>query len=209
MTAATDLAVLVIDMQRYFLDDRFGTGKSATAAIVPAVDRLATAVRDAGGHVVWVLTDAKLDVCADWTSYVARMGEASWHRRQRDLARDGAGYALHSGLHRRPQDLEHVKTRFSAFLKSADDLDARLRDMGIRRLIVCGTRTDVCCESTVRDAMMLNWDVTVATDAMSADTIELHDASLRAMTPRFARAATLSEIVRTLTPTASPRVSAA
>jgi ureidoacrylate peracid hydrolase len=195
---ACDLAVLVVDMQLYFIDDRFGPGRTATAHIVPAINRLNEAVRRAGGRVVWISTDANLDVCADWTSYIKNMGEASWQRRQRDLSRFGGGYPLHPDLIRAPEDLEFVKTRFSAFLKAKTDLDRRLRDHGIERLIVCGTRTDICCESTVRDAMMLNYDVTIATDAMSADSPEFHDAAIRAMSPRFARAATVAEIAREL-----------
>lgn len=195
---AANTAVLVVDMQLYFVDDRFGPGKAKSDFIVPAINRLNAAVRGAGGTVVWIFTDAHLDMCADWKAYAHNMGEAAWQRRQRDLARTGGGYRLHAGLERAPQDLDFVKTRFSAFLKAKVDLDDMLRRRGIERLIVCGTRTDICCESTVRDAMMLNWDVVIATDAMSADTPEIHAASVRAMSPRFAIARTVAEIKQEL-----------
>lgn len=189
-----DTAVLVVDMQMYFLDDRFGAGKSGTDRIVPAINRLNASVRDAGGKVIWIFTDGALDMCADWVSYRKRFGEEIWARRQKELGRTGAGYVLHEDLVRKPGDLEFVKTRFSAFIKAPVDMDGLLQRHGISRLIVCGTRTDICCESTVRDAMMLNYEVTIATDAMSADSDEIHRAAIRAMSPRFAKAMTVAEI---------------
>lgn len=187
-------AVLVVDMQRYFLEDRFGAGKDGTDHIVPAINRLNAAVRASGGHVIWIQTDGALDMCADWVSYQNRAGQANWQRRERELGRTGEGYPLHAGLRRQSADLDFVKTRFSAFLKAPVDMAGLLHQREIDRVIVCGTRTDVCCESTVRDAMMLNFDVVIATDAMSADSPEIHDAAIRAMSPRFALAQTVTEI---------------
>lgn len=196
--AASSTAVLVVDMQKYFLDDAYGQGKSATDYIVPAINRLNDAVRTSGGRVIWIFTDGTLDMCADWKPYANRMGVAAWERRQRDLGRAGDGYRLHADLVRKPGDLDFVKTRFSAFLKAPIDMADVLRDAGIDRVIVCGTRTDICCESTARDAMMLNFDVVIATDAMSADAPSFHDAAIRAMSPRFATARTVAEIEQEL-----------
>ena len=51
-----------------------------------------------------------------------------------------------------------------------DHLDAFLRARGIDTLIITGCLTDVCCESTARDAMMLNYRAIIVTDANAADT---------------------------------------
>ena len=58
-----------------------------------------------------------------------------------------------------PQDLRLPKRRFGAFSPGSSDLYAILQERNIDMLIVTGTATQVCCESTARDAMMLNYQV--------------------------------------------------
>jgi ureidoacrylate peracid hydrolase len=67
------------------------------------------------------------------------------------------GHALYPELDVAEGDLRVRKTRFSALIQGSSDLDALLRARGIDTLIVVGTATNVCCESTARDAMMLNY----------------------------------------------------
>jgi ureidoacrylate peracid hydrolase len=51
------------------------------------------------------------------------------------------------------------KRRFGAFVPGSSDLHARLQERGIDTLIISGTVTQVCCDSTARDAMMMNYKV--------------------------------------------------
>jgi ureidoacrylate peracid hydrolase len=67
------------------------------------------------------------------------------------------GHALWPGLDVLPGDLQVQKRRFNAFAPGASDLHAILQERGIDTLIVTGTASQVCCESTARDAMMLNY----------------------------------------------------
>jgi ureidoacrylate peracid hydrolase len=75
------------------------------------------------------------------------------------------GHALYPELDVAERDLRVRKTRFSALIQGSSDLDAMLRARGIETLIVVGTATNVCCESTARDAMMLNYKVFFVSDA--------------------------------------------
>ena len=82
--------------------------------------------------------------------------------------------------------IEVSKDRFSAFLHGACDLSERLRDADIDTVVIAGTVTNVCCESSARDAMMRNFHVIMAADANAALTDEDHNASLTALAQTFA-----------------------
>ena len=68
-----------------------------------------------------------------------------------------------------------------AFLPGASDLPERLRARGFDTVLITGTVTNVCCESSARDAMMGNFRVVMVSDANAATTQEEHDASLIAL----------------------------
>jgi ureidoacrylate peracid hydrolase len=72
------------------------------------------------------------------------------------------------------------KTRFSAFIQGSSNLVEVLRERGLDTLLITGTVTNVCCESTARDAMMLNFRTIMVTDGNAAVTDEDHNASLTA-----------------------------
>ena len=77
-----------------------------------------------------------------------------------------------------PQDPIVEKNRFSAFIQGSSHLAATLRERGLDTVLVTGTVTNVCCESTARDAMMLNFKTIMVTDGNAAATDEDHAASL-------------------------------
>ena len=85
----------------------------------------------------------------------------------------------------KPDDLKVQKTRYSAFIQGSSNLEAMLRARGIDTVIITGTVTNVCCESTARDAMMRNFRTIMVTDANAATSDELHNASLSAFYLKF------------------------
>jgi ureidoacrylate peracid hydrolase len=92
---------------------------------------------------------------------------------------------LWADLDTRPGDLTVQKTRFSAFIQGSSNLEATLRTRGIDTVIVSGTVTNVCCESTARDAMMRNFRTIMVTDANAANSDDLHNAALIAFYLKF------------------------
>ena len=70
------------------------------------------------------------------------------------------------------------KTRYSAFIQDSSDLPERLVAQGYDTVIIVGTVTNVCCESSARDAMMLNFRTIMVSDANAANSDEEHNASL-------------------------------
>jgi ureidoacrylate peracid hydrolase len=105
------------------------------------------------------------------------------------------GHALWPGLDVRPADLMVRKRRFGAFAPGASDLDAILRARGIDTVIVSGTASQVCCESTARDAMMLNYKVFFVADANATFNDEEHNATLSAMAHTFCDVLTTGELL--------------
>ncbi len=95
------------------------------------------------------------------------------------------GHAIWPGLEVLPQDLKVQKRRFGAFAPGASDLHAILQQRGVDTLIVTGTATQVCCESTARDAMMLNYKVFFIADGNATFNDDEHNATLSAMAHAF------------------------
>jgi ureidoacrylate peracid hydrolase len=96
------------------------------------------------------------------------------------LAEGSAGHKLWEGLDVKPSDLIVDKTKYSAFVEGSSELAPILRGRGIDTVIVTGTITNVCCESTARDAMMMNFRSIMVTDANAAMSDQDHNNSLTA-----------------------------
>jgi ureidoacrylate peracid hydrolase len=109
------------------------------------------------------------------------------------LAEGSIGHQLWTDLVAEPNDLTVVKTKYSAFIQSS--LEPTLRQRGIDTLLVTGTVTGVCCESTARDAMMRNFRTVMVTDANAAMTDEDHNASLSAFYLSFGDILSTDQIV--------------
>jgi ureidoacrylate peracid hydrolase len=109
------------------------------------------------------------------------------------------GYELWAGLDVKLNDLKIQKTRFSAFIHGSSNLEAVLRARGIDTVIITGTVTNVCCESTARDAMMRNFRTIMVTDANAATSDELHNASLAAFYLKFGDIMPTDMVIASLT----------
>jgi ureidoacrylate peracid hydrolase len=179
-------ALIVVDMQNGFMMKGVAHSLCEEAIeIVPNVNRLAGAVRRTGGTVVWIQNAATPESLQSWSVRAEMDGPERTQRRVNSMAPGTKGYELWAELDVKSDDLIVQKTRFSAFIQGASNLEAVLRSRGIDTVIITGTVTNVCCESTARDAMMRNFRTIMVTDANAAETDELHNASLIAFYLRF------------------------
>ena len=172
-------ALVVVDLQNGFMDDAIGHAVCPAARdIVPAVNRLAGAVRHAGGGVFWIKNTFNATSEREW-SVMQDMATPEGRRRRAAAMSEGtAGHELWPGLDVQPEDETVRKYRYSAFLPGASDLPDRLRARGFDTVLITGTVTNVCCESSARDAMMGNFRVVMISDGNAAMTQAEHDASL-------------------------------
>jgi ureidoacrylate peracid hydrolase len=172
-------ALIVVDMQNAFMMDGVGHAVCPAAReIVPNINRLARAVRRTGGAVVWVKTMFTEASLKDWSnSYDIVLPERK-AKRIEALSKGGKGYELWDALEVEPRDLMVDKQRFSTFLPESSDIAPMLRGRGIDTVLITGTVTNVCCESTARDAMMMNFKTIMVTDGNAAANDEEHNATL-------------------------------
>jgi ureidoacrylate peracid hydrolase len=202
-------ALIVIDMQNGFMMKGVAHALCEEAIeIVPNVNRLADAVRRTRGIVVWVQNAATPESMQSWSVRDDMDGPERTARRVASMAPGTKGYELWDGLDVKLNDLRIQKTRFSAFIQGASNLEAVLRAREIDTVIIVGTVTNICCESTARDAMMRNFKTIMVTDANAAENDTLHNASLTAFYLKFGDIMPTDRVIASLTANAT-RASAA
>jgi ureidoacrylate peracid hydrolase len=194
-------ALLVVDLQNCFMLPPYPTEVPLAREIVPNVNRLAEATRAAGGAVVWIQMTHTEDDKKTWSVFYDHVSNAlNRSEGLKRLGRGTHGQALYDTLDVRPQDLKVEKSRFSAFIQGSSDLDKLLKARGIDTVIVTGTVTNTCCESTARDAMMLNYKTVMVSDANAAATDEEHNATLANILRIFGDVMSTEEVVARLAP---------
>jgi len=196
-------AHLVIDMQNGFLAEGAPVEVPMAREIVPNVNRISQAVRDAGAANYFVRFTTPAGDPDSWSSFYMRFtGDVA--KDHQDAFTPGAHYwQLWPALDvDETRDRTVEKQRFSAFIPGTCDLDAQLRARGIDTLIISGTLTNCCCESTARDAMQMNYRVIFASDANAALTDAEHSMTLNNMLFLFADVRSTDEIVRLVQPEA-------
>jgi ureidoacrylate peracid hydrolase len=191
-------AFVVVDMQNYFVDPAYQGAVPMAQEIVPDINRLAAATRAAGGHVVWI-KNATNDTRESWSVFHDwLMTPERRDRRYETMDTAHHGHALWPKLDARPEDAQIVKKRFSAFIQGSSDIVPYLRGRGIDTLLIGGTATNVCCESSARDAMMLNFKVVMVPNALATHTDEEHAATLTSFYSFFGDVQTVDEAMASL-----------
>src|SRR5437867_7096083 len=89
---ARKTALVVVDMQNYFVADDMPGCAPEARTIVPNINRLARATRATGGTVIWIKTEALVQDPEDWANRKEATSAARWAARQSLLARSGDGF---------------------------------------------------------------------------------------------------------------------
>ncbi|MDD5628891.1 MAG: isochorismatase family protein [Elusimicrobia bacterium] len=197
-------ALLVVDMQEFFLDRRSPAYLPPARAALLNTRRLVEAFRRAGRPVLFSV-HAHRDprragrkgirpAGTGGTSDTAGAGLMTlWWR---EVCREGSPEArVAAVLESRPADV-YRKTGYSAL--SNPRLRARLRAERITGLVLAGVKTDLCVESTARAAFDLGWQTVVAADATAARSEEQHLAALRALARGFSAVTRVDAVVEKL-----------
>jgi len=191
--------LIVIDLQHAFMNDAVGFAPVPAARdIVPAVNRLAAAVRETGGGVFWIKMTHD-ERCFDEWSVAYQLPTPEFRAKRIAALSEGTlGHELWPELDVRPEDEIVRKYRYSAFMPGTSDLADRLRARGFDTVLITGTVTNVCCESSARDANMMNFRTIMVSDGNAALSQELHDASLTAFYMTFGDAMDSDMIIASL-----------
>lgn len=191
-------AFAVIDMQNAFVK---GKVKADTAlAVMPTINSLAKRVRELGGRVAWVQLQAGdqdgNSIAQLYHKYFFNEKGAAGHR---DSLTPGEwGYEVCEELDVRDEDIRAWKSRHSAFVPGHGDLHDKLQEAGIENLLIGGTVTNFCCETTGRDAMMLDYRAVMVSDCCAARFPEDHSAGLTTFFQSFGDVYTAAEAIAVL-----------
>jgi ureidoacrylate peracid hydrolase len=179
-------ALVVIDLQHAFMNDAVGfAAVPAARDIVPAVNRLAAAVRETGGGVFWIKMTHDKQCFSEWSVAYELPTPEVRAKRIAALSKGTLGHELWPELDVRPEDEIVEKYRYSAFMPGTSELPDRLRARGFDTVLITGTVTNVCCESSARDANMTNFRTIMVSDGNAALSQDEHDASLTAFYNTF------------------------
>ena len=200
-------ALVVIDLQRAFMEPGAPSEVPQARDIVPAVNRLAAALRDASGTVAWVQATFERE---GWPLFFDNLVSAELAGRMLPALQQGSDlHDLWPELGVAEEDLVVPKYRFSAFLPGASALPAMLRGRGVDTVLIAGCMTNVCCDSSARDAAMTDFRAIMIADANAARTDALHLSALESFLSSFGDVRTTDEIVALLDRATYPRAASA
>lgn len=191
-------AHVVIDLQNGFMEKGAPVEVPTAREIVPNVNAISAAVRAAGGTNVFVRFTTPVGALDSWSSFYARFSPEGRAGHQAAFAPGAHHWQLWPELDVAADDPIVDKQRFAAFIPGTCDLHAMLQGRGIDTLIVTGTLTNCCCESTARDAMQLNYKVIFVSDANAALTDAEHNATLNNMAALFCDVMSTEEVTAAL-----------
>jgi ureidoacrylate peracid hydrolase len=179
-------AHIVIDLQNGFMGHGQVAEVPMARMIVPNVNQISAALRAAGGAVIYMQHTADAEAVRTWPVFFEQFCGPERRARFIETFTPGSpGHALWPELDVAVEDAVVMKRRFGAFVAGSSDLHARLQERGIDTLIISGTMSHVCCESTARDAMMMNYKVFFIKDGCATLTDAEHGATLSSMAHTF------------------------
>lgn len=178
-------ALVVIDMQETFCAPGSPAEVAGSRDIVPAINGLTRRLRPMGVPVIWVLhANTHRDGKSDWELFFNHVVSDEVRLRTIESLSPGRQKVWHE-LDQGNDDITIVKNRYSALISGSSTLERLLRSMGIDTLLIAGTKTNVCCEATARDAMMLDFKTVMLSDCCAALSDEEHLATLETFIQQF------------------------
>lgn len=176
--------LLNVDMQNVFVAEGQTFASAHARAIVATINRLAAAMRAKGAPVIWTRTTH---------AATGPFASPRWQYAAADLAAGVAalqagaqGHALYPLMDVAERDIVIDKFRYGAFACPAGRLARVLEGVGAEMIVLAGTTTNCCCETTAREANMAGYRVIVVSDATAALTDAEHNAALLNLRVNFA-----------------------
>jgi len=191
-------ALVVIDMQNGFMEPGAPVEVPMAREIVPNVNAISKAVREAGARNIFVRFTTPAAALDQWSSFYSRFSPQSRQAHQEAFAPGAHYWKLWPELDVRDDEAKVDKGRFAAFIPGTCDLHEMLQQRHIDTLIISGTLTNCCCESTARDAMQMNYKLIFVSDANAALIDAAHNATLDNMCMIFADVRPTAEVLEVI-----------
>jgi ureidoacrylate peracid hydrolase len=189
-----DTALIVVDMQRAFFDNDDSLGRSGIDVTplrdaIPGTVALVKAAREAGVPVIftrYVYMPGMVDFGP------VRGAKAAERVADSSLAHGTDEIELIPELEARPDEIVIDKSRPSAFYGTR--LEPVLTGLGIRNLVICGVTTNICVETTARDAGQRDYGTFVVRDAVAEFTPERNHYALFGIAWSFGDVVDLADV---------------
>ena len=175
-------ALLVIDMQRYVCDSDGPAYSRDFELMLEPVNRLIEAFDGRPIFATRYFSEGGNDPTVKW-----------WNA---TLEKDSEFVALDPRLKLPAGAVVLDKHLYGAF--SSTDLDERLKKAGCDSVVICGVMTDLCCETTAREAFQLGYTVYFIGDATATSEPMLHFSALATLAHGFAYILTVDEMIELL-----------
>jgi ureidoacrylate peracid hydrolase len=188
-------ALLVVDVQNDFVSSKGSAAKrgedvSAAQAVAPKLIRLIEEARRVGLTVIYIKTTH-----SEWTDTPSWIYRKSQQSALNTCREETWGAEFYEGIAPLPTERVVIKHRYSAFINT--DLNTVLRAKGIQSVLLAGVATNVCVETSARDAYMYDYYVTMVEDCAAAYEAKLHLNTLENIRRHFGLVATSDEIMAT------------
>lgn len=195
--SGSNTAMIVVDMQNAFLSDEGsmnegGMDITELKKTVSPVRNLIDACRAADVPIIFT----RYVLRADYKDAGLRSVRRSEFKAINSLVVDTWDSELDPRMDQRPEDYVLDKTRYSSFYNTS--LEVILRGLGVDTLIICGVTTEICVESTVRDAYFRDFKILVPKDAVAAMDIDRHNGTLATIEYGFGSVTTSAELMERL-----------
>ena len=196
---ASKTALVVIDMQNTFCEPGSPAEVPQSRGIVDPINRFTTALRKKNVPIIWVLhANSQIGDKSDWElffNYV--VADDVKNRTIESLSPNKQ--KVWKELVTAENDITVIKNRYSALIPGSSSLESTLRNLGVDTILIAGTKTNICCESTARDAMMLDFKIVMVEDCCAALSDDEHQATLESIIQQFGDVRPSSEILEILT----------
>ncbi len=179
-----DCALLVLDLQRYFLEPASHAYIPSAPAILPAINRLVEAFSK---HELPVLFTQHINKPEN-----AKMMAAWWG----DLIREDSPLSAIPAEIGRGKHKILQKSQYDAFYET--ELLTWLREKKVKQVVICGVMTHLCCESTARSAFVQGFEVFFPVDGTATYKQDFHLATLRNLAHGFANIVLMKELIQAL-----------
>jgi ureidoacrylate peracid hydrolase len=189
-------AFVIIDMQNFSCAPEVGNSLPRINKVITQINRLADFCREKGIPVIWVRHNITSAGTADDAGFYSLFHDKDHTKSAMDL---GKGTEIYPGMHRDPSR-DHVvfKNRYSAFLSKPPELREKIDSLRKTQLIFAGVAANVCVESTVRDAMQLDYEVVLVADGVTTFDNALLESTLVNTRLFFGDVRTTEDIMREL-----------
>lgn len=177
-------ALLVLDMQEYFLQEDSHAFVPSAPAIVPGINKLITTFANGAYPVVFTRhlnTTRNAGMMSKW-----------WN----DLINPHTAYSHNLTFTKTQPSTQIVKKQYDAFYQTK--LESTLHHFDISQVVICGVMTHLCCETTARSAFMRGFEVFFTVDGTATYNEELHRASLLTLSHGFAIPVLIEELLQKL-----------